>query len=108
MQVFLFSGLVIFSNCMLGLAQNSSSTEIITNGRQNCPAAGTPEYDIIPFYDSQEGMFSTNITSIAIVPANGGQAIAEFAINTNNAFTFVYTRPTPLQLPYLFQGYSAT
>uniref|UniRef100_A0A915D2Z1 Uncharacterized protein n=1 Tax=Ditylenchus dipsaci TaxID=166011 RepID=A0A915D2Z1_9BILA len=81
MQLFLFGLLVLFNNFVLGSAQNSSSSEVIANGRQNCPAAGSPDYDIIPFYDSQGGMFSTNITSISIVPVNGGPAIAEFPIN---------------------------
>uniref|UniRef100_A0A915D2U0 Methyltransferase type 11 domain-containing protein n=1 Tax=Ditylenchus dipsaci TaxID=166011 RepID=A0A915D2U0_9BILA len=108
MQLFLFGLLVLFNNFVLGSAQNSSSSEVIANGRQNCPAAGSPDYDIIPFYDSQGGMFSTNITSISIVPVNGGPAIAEFPINLNNAFmpfTFVHTRPiSPYNCPTCYEA----
>uniref|UniRef100_A0A915D423 Uncharacterized protein n=1 Tax=Ditylenchus dipsaci TaxID=166011 RepID=A0A915D423_9BILA len=58
------------------LAQNSSTTEIITSGSSNCPAVGSVEYSPIPFNINQSSTLFTIITSISIVPADGAPAIA--------------------------------
>uniref|UniRef100_A0A915DBH8 Chromo domain-containing protein n=1 Tax=Ditylenchus dipsaci TaxID=166011 RepID=A0A915DBH8_9BILA len=92
MRLFLF--FVLFHYFVLGLAQNSSSTEIIANGRENCPAVNSSDYDIIPFYANQGDSVYSNITSISIVPASGGPAIANFPIRNMHFCLFSQDQST--------------
>uniref|UniRef100_A0A915CMD8 Uncharacterized protein n=1 Tax=Ditylenchus dipsaci TaxID=166011 RepID=A0A915CMD8_9BILA len=89
--------MILVLSLKLSLAQNSSSsTEIIANGRTNCPSAGSSEYNVVPFHANQSEILSTTLTSISIVPANGGPAIANFPISDGN---FRFTSATPIR-PY--------
>uniref|UniRef100_A0A915CMA2 Uncharacterized protein n=1 Tax=Ditylenchus dipsaci TaxID=166011 RepID=A0A915CMA2_9BILA len=89
--------MILVLSLKLSLAQNSSSsTEIIDNGRTNCPAAGSSEYNVVPFHANQSEILSTTLISISIVPANGGPAIANYPISDGN---FRFDSSTPIR-PY--------
>uniref|UniRef100_A0A915D1Q3 Uncharacterized protein n=1 Tax=Ditylenchus dipsaci TaxID=166011 RepID=A0A915D1Q3_9BILA len=59
----------------------SSPTEVFANGREDCPAADSEQYQLVPYNLVSNRFMGTNITSISIVPASGGPPIAVFPYN---------------------------
>uniref|UniRef100_A0A915D9N4 Uncharacterized protein n=1 Tax=Ditylenchus dipsaci TaxID=166011 RepID=A0A915D9N4_9BILA len=83
-------------NFKLIVTQNLSSfTEIIANGHTNCPAVGSPEYSLIPFDRNLSASLYTTLTSISIVPADGGPAIASFPLSDTTFYFFDATLIPP-------------